>query len=292
MEQRLLITGLSGFIGQELARQLRVHSGFEVVGTYLHHPVAYDHIRSVPLDIADRAAVDALWQAVHPDVVIHCAAVFNDPAQFQSSIVAGTANVAAASARQRVRLIHMSTDMIFDGTAAPYSEDAQPSPITPYGAAKAEAEQVITASGLQNAVIVRTPLVNGLEPLDPRSAWVLDSVRGGTPITLFTDEYRCPIWVADLAAALLELVQNSYTGILNLAGAQRLSRYELGVRLCRAFGLSPDGITATTVAESGMVRPRDCTLDIRLAQQLLQTRLRGIDEVLEQLPESARSSDR
>ena len=91
---------------------------------------------------------------------------------------------------------------------------------------------------------------------------------------------RCPVWVEDLAAALLELAQLDFQGVLNVAGPQRLSRYAFGVKLCTFAGLDPAAITAAEVANSGLVRPRDCTLDIRLAQRVLRTRLRGVDEGL------------
>ena len=118
--------------------------------------------------------------------------------------------------------------------------------------------------------------------MDPRTQCVLDSLRERWPITVFTDQYRCPIWVNDLATALLELTGMDYAGILNIAGPEALSRYDLGVKLAVAHELDPAGITAAPGASSGLVRPRDCRLDIHLARRLLSTRLRTIDEGLSQ----------
>jgi dTDP-4-dehydrorhamnose reductase len=97
------------------------------------------------------------------------------------------------------------------------------------------------------------------------------------PVTLFTDEYRGPVRTEDLAAALVELIEHDYQGVLHVAGPERLSRYELGLRIAAYHGRAPSpGIVAGTVAGSGLVRPRDCTLDITLARRILRTPLRPL----------------
>ena len=130
---------------------------------------------------------------------------------------------------------------------------------------------------------MRTSLIYGFHPPDPRTLWVVDSLRNSKPIALFTDELRCPVWVEQLAAALLELADGEgkeMGGVWHLAGAQALSRYEFGVRLARAYGLDPAGITPGQSRGSGLVRPRDCRLEIGKAQTRLRSPLWGVDEVL------------
>ncbi len=276
----LLVTGISGYVGQAVARHPASQGFDRLIGTYLTQPIAIPGWDVRRLDATDRAAVNRLWDEVHPTCVIHTATNFRDPTALVNSIVQGTRAVVDASLTHGAHLVHLSTDMVFDGEHAPYREDAAVGPLTPYASAKAGAEDLIQASSLPSWVIIRTSLVTGLQPLDPRTQWVIDSVRHHTPITLFTDEYRCPVWADDLAGALLELTRGDVRGLLHVAGPQRLSRYELGERICRWAGIDPAGITAGTVAASGLVRPRDCTLDISRAQRLLHVRLRTIDEVL------------
>ncbi len=276
----LLITGLSGYVGQGLARHPALADFDRVMGTYLNHPVRLGGHETCRLDLTDAQAVQALWAAFQPTVVIHTAANFAQPAALESSIIQGTQHVTAATARQGARLVHVSSDVIFDGEHPPYAEDAQPAPITPYARAKAQAEISVRTSEVASWAMVRTSLVTGLAPVDPRTQWVWDSVRQQRPLTLFTDEYRCPVWIEDLAGALLELAQLDFQGALNVAGPQRLSRYALGVKLCAFAGLDPTGIRAGSVGDSGLVRPRDCTLEIGLAQRVLRTRLRSVDEGL------------
>ncbi len=191
--------------------------------------------------------------------------------------VDGSRNIAAAAARVGARLIHLSSDVIFDGEHAPYAETALPSPITPYANSKASAELAVIQAH-PNAIVVRTSLVYGFSPVDPRTRQVLE---GSMPL-LFTDEYRCPIFVDDLADALLELTESDYAGVLNIAGPQALSRYEFGIKLARAFRVTPLFSPALCSASS-QPRPRNCTLDISLARRLLTTQLRSVDQVLSSL---------
>lgn len=276
----LLVTGISGYVGQAIAHHAGGQDFTRRAGTFLSQPVRLAGWDVRQLDVTDDTAVASLWDELQPTHVIHAATNFRDPRAQADSIVVGTRTVLEACLRHGTRLLHLSTDMVFDGEHAPYTEDAAVGPLTPYARAKADVEHLITTSALPSWVIVRTSLVTGLQPLDPRTQWVIDSVRHHHPITLFTDEFRCPVWADDLAGALLELTRHDYRGILHIAGPQRLSRHELGERICHWAGLDPAGITIGTVATSGLVRPRDCTLDISRAQRLLHVRLRSIDEVL------------
>jgi dTDP-4-dehydrorhamnose reductase len=180
----------------------------------------------------------------------------------------------------------MSTDVLFDGEHGPYSETDPPSPITAYGSAKAEAEQAVTDL-CTDATIVRTSLVYGFDPPDPRTMWILDSVRQGQPITLFTDEVRCPVWVDQLAGALLELASGTKGGIWHLAGPQPLNRYAFGERLLRFHDLDPAGIRPGLSRQSEQLRPRDCRLDVAKARARLRSPLWGVDDVLRHIGQPA-----
>ncbi|MFQ3664204.1 MAG: sugar nucleotide-binding protein, partial [Chloroflexaceae bacterium] len=112
---------------------------------------------------------------------------------------------------------------------------------------------------------------------------VLDVATGRSPERLFTDEIRCPIYVEDLAAALLELTTLPYSGPLHVAGAEALSRYAFGLLIARAWNVDTSGIQGALSTDSPVRRPRNCALDSSRAQRLLRTRLRGAREVLREL---------
>ncbi len=271
----LLITGISGYVGRAVA-SLATASFASVTGTYFRKPP----LNSPGSVNAVRAAIDevpALIRELRPDVVLHTAAAWRTEDEARAVIVEGTRRIAEACAETGARLVHMSTDLVFDGEHGPYSEADAPAPVNFYGAAKAEAERIVVKT-LPGAIIVRTSLVTCFDPPDPRTEPILAALRGERePLTLFTDEYRCPVRTDDLAAALVELAQNDFIGILHVAGPERLSRFELGLRIAACHGVNPaTGIRAGLSTDSGMIRPRDCSLRIDLARRVLRTSLRPL----------------
>lgn len=288
-QPRMFVTGGSGYLGGRVVRLAR--GEWEVTATYLTHPVDEPGAAWRRLDVRDEAAVEALVGEIRPAVIVHTAAL--NPGQgtdFEGVNARGTRHVARAAAAWDARLIHVSTDVLFDGQKGSYVEEDPPSPITPYGRSKALAEEAVRASGVE-AVIVRTSLIYGRRsPWDRQTRWIVGDLRAGKPVRLFTDELRCPIWVESLAAALVELAGSRYTGVLHVAGAQALSRYAFGRRLARFHGLDPEEITPTLSRGSGLTqpekgkrsgpRPLDCTLDSSRARALLHTPLPGVDAVL------------
>jgi dTDP-4-dehydrorhamnose reductase len=274
----MLVTGGSGYLGDWVVRLAR--DAWDVTATCFSHAPDAPGATWRRLDLRDAEAVTALVNSVQPAVIVHTAAANPGPAaDFEAVNVDGTRHIAGAAARVGARLIHVSTDVIFDGERGAYTEADVPHPITDYGRSKAAAEAEVRASGVES-VTVRTSLIYGWRPrLDRNTRWILESLRTGTAISLFTDELRNPIWVESLAAALVELAGLACVGALNVAGAQVLSRYELGVRLARFHGADPAPIIAASSRESGLVRPLDCTLDLSRARRLLKTPLPGVDDV-------------
>lgn len=254
--------------------------GLQVAATYFcHAPVFSSAVRWLPLDVRDALAVEEALDELRPRWVIHTAFQQAGP-ELMATTGDGAGHVAQAAASVGARLIHLSSDVIFAGERDhAYTEADPPEPINAYGSAKARAEELVAALH-PAAVRVRTSLIYGFEPIDKNSQFVLDVAQGRVKAHLFTDEYRCPVFVEDLAAALLELAALDYTGVLNLAGAERISRYALGRLLAQAWGVDPAGITPGLSNASGLRRPRNCTLDCTRAQGLLRTRLRGVRAVL------------
>jgi dTDP-4-dehydrorhamnose reductase len=282
----MLVTGGSGYLGGWVVRL--AHANWTVTATCLTHPADEPGADWRRLDVRDEAAVAALVADVRPTAIVHTAAL--NPGQgtdFEAVNSAGTRHVARAAAKCGARLIHISSDVIFDGESRPtnqgrgnYVEEDSPSPITLYGHSKALAESEVRSSGAE-AVIVRTSLIYGWRPRMARQvSWMVDDLQAGKPLCLYTDELRCPIWVESLAAAVVELAGMTYTGVLHVAGAQILSRYEFGMRLLRFHGLDPSPVIPASSRESGLRRPLDCTLDCSRARALLRTPLPGVDEVL------------
>ena len=277
MSRRLLVMGASGQLGRHVAAEAAA-AGWRVTGTFRRAPLELTSIEWCRLDVADHAAVARLMDEVRPDAVVYAVLEMHG-CQVWAVNADGAAPVARAANALGARLIHMSSDAIFDCTAAPYAETADPSPVNLYGASKAAAETAVRVLD-PTAVLIRTSLIIDDDPLDKHSQMILDIASGLRPEALFTDEVRCPVAAADLAAAIVELLDLPYAGVLNVAGADAISRYELGVLVVRRHGVAPEALRTASLAESGLRRPPDARLDLGLARSVLRTRLRGAREFL------------
>ena len=263
-----LIVGASGYLGGELARQATA-AGHVVVGTATTTAGG-----RAAMDVTDRASVHALISAVRPKLVVN--STWGD---WRVS-ADGAANVAAESAAVGARLVHVSTDALHAGRPTPYTEADTPTPVTLYGAAKAAAETAVAAID-PSAVIVRTSLIIGTDA-STHVALALDLIAGRRSGVLFTDEVRCPVHVADLAAAILELADSRFAGIINVAGPQALTRAGFGRLVARAHGLDESAVPTGPSAGAGLgPRPLDVRLDTALARAVLRTRLRPAAECVE-----------
>lgn len=267
----VLVVGASGQLGTEVCARA-VAAGERVVGTYHRAPGGVDGVDWRRLDVRDRSGVDALVAGVRPRVVVGTAYVAGDWA----TTADGAAHVARAAAGAGARLVHISSDALHGGRPEPYGDDEPPSPGYPYGAAKAAAETAVRLVD-PAAAIVRTSLILGDEH-SKQIRLCLDALAGSA--TLFRDEVRCPIGVEDLAAAVLELTGFDYSGTINVAGPEAVSREQLGLLVARRFGVDPSGLRTTTIAEAGLIRPTEIRLDSSRAAGLLKTRLRGVSELL------------
>ena len=265
---RLLVTGGSGHLGGEVVRRAR-DAGWDVVGTSFRTPGA------VRLDVRDAAAVEALVVEVAPDCVIHTAYLQDGPDAWATNVT-GSANVAAAAAGRGARLIHLSTDLVFDGRAGPYAEEDAVNPLLDYARSKAAGERAVAERHPQ-ATIVRTSLIYGGEGLSGHERRILDVVDGRTDLAFFTDELRCPTAVGDLASALLELARDTVAGPLHVAGPDAVSRYEFARMVAARHGRDA-GALRSRRADPG--RPLRVVLDSGRARALVATRLRGVREVL------------
>jgi dTDP-4-dehydrorhamnose reductase len=255
--RKLLVTGGAGTLGSTLIA-LAPERNWSVRATW----------RSAKPDLkadwveADVRDLDAVARAVDGvDAVIHTA--YRQGEDEWSTNVDGSAVVAQAAAGRR--LVHLSSDLVFDGTIGRYREEDLPAPVNSYGRSKAEAELRV-ADAHPGATIVRTSLIYGV-PDGPQERLAREGRK------FYVDELRSPVQVRDLAEAILEVLELDVPGPLHLGGADDVNRYDLAVLL----GADEDKIER---AQTTPERARDVTLDSSQAAVLLTTRLRGVHEVL------------
>ncbi|MCI0399169.1 MAG: SDR family oxidoreductase [Chloroflexi bacterium] len=271
--RRLFITGGSSYLGQHLVPAARA-AGHEVCYTYFSQdPLGLPGGRG--LDVRAGADVRKLVAEWQPEVVIHAAGSNRSP-DMEKVILQGTTLVAFAAREVGARLIHISSDVVFDGRHGPYQESDPPSPLHAYGRAKAEAERI--AGRHPNHVVVRTSLIYSRLLLDRSTEWIVASLRAGRPVTLFDNQWRNPVSAESLSQALLELASLDTQGILHVAGRQAMTRAEFCLKLLDWWGVTER--ETLHIGPSGPEWPLDCRLDVSQAQELLTTPLPGVDEVL------------
>ncbi len=283
---RVLITGAAGYLGRRIcARALaRRHS---LVAVHRGLPPMGLAGELAAVDITDE---DRLVRALHlsrPDAVIHAAAL--NPGQGSASEMervnhAGSRNVARAAAEVGGHMVHVSTDMVHGGGAAPYADDAESAPINAYGRSKAAAERAVLEE-LPGAAIVRTSLIYGLHEMDRGTAGFAGRLARGEPLALFADVLRQPVWVETLAEALVGLAERGTGGRFNVAGEQVLSREGFGRRMLAWWGVPGcERITAGTGAEVSDEIPLDLRLELDRARRVLGIELPGVDPILARFP--------
>jgi dTDP-4-dehydrorhamnose reductase len=273
----LLVVGGSGFLGLRIIGQAQL-AGHRVVAT-CHASVPPDvDVDWRRLDIRRRDDVTALARRAGPDAVINAAYRQSDWAVTAD----GGAHVALAAAAAGARLVHVSSDVVFSGAAPSYDEKSPPDPVTPYGAAKAAAETAVKGIA-PDAVIARTSLIIG-DGDSKHEQLVHALAAGSTAGVLYTDEVRCPVHVADLAAALLELAAAPHAGTCHVAGADAVSRHELGLLIAARDGLDQCALRAGPRPATGPPRPLVVRLDSAVTQARLSTRLRGARDFLAPVP--------
>jgi dTDP-4-dehydrorhamnose reductase len=295
---RLLITGVSGFLGQHLARVAH-EAGYEVVGVVRSTPKCStpNMTAFVRADLAVAGAARDAVEQLAPDAVIHCAANARTAECEKSPDTAHRDNVLATEQLAKtctdVPLVVCSTDLVFDGerTGGMYAEDDATGPLNAYARSKVEMERMLAEMG-SHAIIARLPLLFGPPASEGApgcflGAWS-EHLRGGQELVLFTDEWRTPLSAREASRGLLACLERGSLGeTYHVAGADRVDRYDLGQRFA-AHAAGPLGFDASLMkagvrADVPMPAPRakDVSLDGTRAKSGLGFKPRPLDEELE-----------
>lgn len=268
---KILLTGSNGLLGQKLVALLRQQPGVVVVATARGtnrladlHP----EVRFVPLDVTDAAQVRQVLASEQPTHLIHTAAMtqvdeceLNQAACWTQNVTA-VEYLASTCADLGIHLIHLSTDFIFNGLVGPLAEDAEPDPISHYGASKLAAERIVQATPGLRWAIARTVLVYGTVHGGGRSnivLWVRDSLRKAQKIKVVADQWRTPTLAEDLALGCWLLAQHNAEGIYHISGRELLTPYQMAQQVAAFFELNAallEQVDASTFTQPARRPPR------------------------------------
>jgi len=242
------------------------------------------------LDLLDFDAVRREFQKDRPRRIIHCAAMSGTAEAQANPVLARRINVEItgllAELAAGIPFIFFSSDLVFDGRKGSYAETDAVNPIHIYGETKAAAERMVLKN--PRHLVVRTSINGGISRGGRRGfneqlrlAW-----KTGRKMKLFTDEFRCPIFAGETARAVWELLAQNHAGLFHVAGAERLSRWQIGQLLAKRWPELKVNIEPGSARDfPGPPRALDTSLNISKAQSVLSTRLPGLTEWLAANPD-------
>jgi len=234
------------------------------------------------LDITDATATQSTIRKLNPDTIIHAAAA--NPGKDEESMWAvnyeATKSIAEVAGDLDIRLVFVSTDIVHNGSNAPYTDDASANPINAYGKSKAAGEDAVL-SICKRAIVTRTSLIYGLEKIDRGTDGFKKTLASGGELTLFSDVMRQPVWIDSLcnAICLLAFERTSEVGTINIAGTQVISRADFALKMLRHWQVSTDSNIKLSSGQTFESLPMDCTMQLHRAQSL-GMELPGVDAVL------------
>lgn len=256
---KILITGITGLLGSEIASTLG--DKHEIIGITKEN--ALGGFETLKLDICNYESVYKTVTRLNPELVIHTAAMSNvdacesDPDQAFRINAIGTRNLALACQRFDAALMYISTDYVFSGEGAPeggYAEFSAASPQGVYARSKLYGELYVQQL-LSKFFIIRTAWLFGGRR-DNFVSHAAASLRDGKEIKAASDMISSPTYVKDLAAAVTKLVDQPVYGIYHLTNSGFGSRYEIVTAISKMLGFPSTKIRKFTREELKLKAPR------------------------------------
>jgi len=265
----LLITGAGGFVGRHLVRAACAAGWNTVAFWHFVEPTFIPGSVDIQVDITDEHAVRSNFDDLRPSAVIHCAAVAgirhcaDDKITAAKVNIHGTENIAKSAARTGAYMIYVSTDLVFNGIRGNYGEFDPPNPACFYGSTKYLGELSVISSKCQYSIArLATVYGHGMGCSDNFLDSLLVRLQRGETSKLFDDEYRSFVFIDDACAKLLKLAERQLNGIFHIAGPERLSSYDFGLKVAKRYGFPTSLLHRISSDETESIekRPKDCSL--------------------------------
>jgi dTDP-4-dehydrorhamnose reductase len=236
--KKIVIFGCRGQLGAELVTVFQAR-GYDVAG--------FDRAK---VDISDAAQVALVFATVDPAIVINAAAynqvdvAEKEPLPAMQANGLAVRNLAMACRQHDARLVHFSTDYVFDGTSGrAYTEDDLPRPLGAYAVSKLAGELYAQAY-LDTPLIIRTSGVFGPGGLETARGNFIEAMlrlaASGQPIRVLSDHVASPTYSPYLAARTADLVDRNLTGIFHVGGGEPISWFDYAAMIFRVAGLHPE----------------------------------------------------
>jgi len=284
--KKIIITGAAGLLGQNLIANFDRQDQLLCVDIAANPFPEYPNIKYLKADLTDFDSVYKELIGFNPDFIFNCAALSDVDACESMAALANKLNVELVEYLLKIpceKLIHYSSDYVFDGEHGPYSESDTPHPINYYGQTKFQSEKILAGSK-SNYLIIRTNVLYGrAKNVKPSFVdWVGERLKREDTLKIAGDQYNNPTLAVNLAMASIEFALKDLTGVIHIAGTEYLSRYDMAIKIAGFLGL-PIGliekVTSDVIAQKAK-RPHRGGLAIAKAAKLLSFELVGFTEGL------------
>lgn len=261
---RIFVTGANGLLGQTITSIFTRESDFELITSGVETDSSSDLGHTYErLDLTNKDEVKKLIGFYEPDVIVNCAAFTDvDKCETERELcwkvnVDAVKHLIIASRINNAKIIHYSTDYIFDGKNGPYDEDAKPNPVSFYGRSKLASENALLTSGADFA-IARTMVLFGIgNNIKPNFAlWLIGKLKNNEPVNIVDDQIGNVTISDDLAFGTLKIIELKKKGIFNIAGSDIISRYEFVLKMCEVFGFNKNLVSKIKTADLNQPAPR------------------------------------
>ena len=279
-------------MGLNIAQQTR--DRFRVSGGYFSHPISMDAVDSVRLDTTEADEVERVLSAARPDLIINTVGLTNvdecesNPALAQGLNADSAEIVAKLAHRQKISLVHISTDHLFDGVTSRKTESDITQPINNYAVTKRLGE-IAVQNACPDSLIIRTNFYGwGTATRPSFTDWILRGLEEKQQLTMFTDVFFTPILINHLVESIIDLVNSRASGVFNVVGSERLSKHAFALKTADAFGYSVENIVPTKVTDFPFEapRPQDMSLSVVKIEKRLGKSMPDVMAGLKTLKES------
>jgi dTDP-4-dehydrorhamnose reductase len=269
--KRLLVTGVSGLLGSNLA--WLASEQYSVIGVLTgEHVLASPGLapfQTIVADLSQPGQVERVMDEAQPEIVIHCAAMTDVdrcevcPEQATRINASLPGMMAKSAAKNKIQLLHISTDAVFDGEQGNYCEEDLPKPINVYSRTKFEGEQIV-AEAYPEALIARVNFYGwSWQGRRSLAEWFYNNLGGGRCIPGFTDLIFSPLLVNDMALILLSMLDRRLSGLYHVVSSEFQSKFAFGRMLAREFGFDDELVTPASYLSAGLKAPRPRMLNLR-----------------------------
>ena len=283
---RILITGAFGQLGHSLQSVLSKKSNYDLICTGRKLKKGQEVI---PLDIRNQVALKELINTTAPDILINLAAMTNVDACELNPKLAGEINVAGLQHicdSFKGKIIHLSTDYVFDGTSGPYKEDDPLNPISIYGKTKLASEHILLEKDIKNLVI-RGNVLYDYSPHTSASFlnWVVSSLKNNQEIKVVEDQFNNPTWTRSMSDIIELSIENDLEGIIHWGDSVHISRFEFAKLIAKKFSLNESLIKPVLTSELNQParRPLQSGLSTEKLVNMLDIIPPSIDDCLNEI---------